>query len=270
MEISPGDNPWAAPIIFLPQIDSTNSELIRRARQGAGEGTTVVADTQFKGKGRKGRGWYSPSGQGLWMSVLLRPGFDIPFPGGLSLMAGLAACRAVKEAYAITPGIKWPNDLVVKGKKVGGILVECGEGDVGRFAVVGIGINISVERFPTDLETTAGSLLIGKTNSASRRRLMVSLLFHLRELYQGLPATGSPEAFMAEYREASISLGRSVTVHSPLGQWEGKALEIKPTGELIVEKTDGSRVELCSGEVSIRETVMEAGKKMRIGGVGCC
>lgn len=245
-----GKSPWGWEIFHYRQIDSTNSELLRRARLGAPEGTVVTADSQTAGRGRRGRRWYSPTGGGLWMSVLLRPPRSLPLPGGLSLAAGLACARAIRDCFGVAPELKWPNDLLVAGKKAGGILVEAGDGEEGSFAVIGIGINLAIARFPDELRDTAVSL--AAAGAGAREDLRRGILDHLQELYLLVVSAGSPVPLMEEYRSISATLGRRVLVLTPSGDWAGQALDVNSRGGLVVEGEDGVRREVDSGEVSLR------------------
>ncbi len=250
MAILSGKSPWGREIFFHREIDSTNSELIRLARSGAPEGTVVTAESQTAGRGRRGRRWHSPAGGGLWMSLLLRPPRSLPLPGGLSLAAGLACARAIQDRFGIVPELKWPNDLLVAGKKVGGILVEAGDGEGGCFAVIGIGINLAIARFPDELRDTAVSL--AAAGAGAREDLRRGILEHIYELYRLAVSAGSPAPLMEEYRSISATLGRRVLVLTPSGDWAGLALDVNSRGELVVEGEDGVRRELNSGEVSLR------------------
>lgn len=255
MEPVRGDNPWGRRTIFLDRVDSTNSRLIELARSGVPEGTVLVAEQQTAGRGRQGRSWYSPPG-GLWMSLLLRPPAGFVLPGGLPLLAGLAVACALEECLGISPGLKWPNDILLGEGKAGGILVEAGEEGGGRFVVVGIGLNVAVEEFPAELDNTAVSLELDSSRGW-RRALLRVLLRRFRLLYLELLKKGSLAGLLGEYSRRSVTLGRLVVVSTPSGAWRGKAVGLTPAGELIVEDAAGIQRTVCSGEVSIRPAKKE-------------
>ena len=138
-QLNPGDT--VKKVVYAPEIDSTNNEVRRMAEQGAPEGTLVVAENQTAGKGRRGRRWDSPKGSGIWYSFLLRPEFAPEHASMLTLLAAMAVQNSVKEVTGLDGLIKWPNDIVVNGKKVCGILTEMStEEDAIRYVVVGIGM----------------------------------------------------------------------------------------------------------------------------------
>lgn len=241
-------------IEYHEQIGSTNERARRLAREGAAEGTLVVAEEQLAGRGRRGRGWVSPFGEGIFASLVLRPPIS-PFEAPkLTLLAAVAVCRSIGAVCGVEAGLKWPNDVLVQGKKVCGILVEMGaELDTVNYVVIGSGVNanLRVENLPPDVQATAGSLRELTGRSVDRTALLAEYLRVLERLYkQGL--TDSFQTLLGEVRHVSTTLGQFVRVHTMDGVWEGKAVEIDDSGALVVVDSAGIAHRLHSGEVSVR------------------
>ncbi|HPJ72360.1 MAG TPA: biotin--[acetyl-CoA-carboxylase] ligase, partial [bacterium] len=206
---------------------------------------------QTSGRGRRGREWFSPRG-GLWCSIVLRPRSTPERFGLLSVMAALAVRRALAEAAGFECGIKWPNDLLLEGRKVGGILVESALDGAGeRFAVVGIGINSVVEEFPASLDNTAGSLHRFSRGAVSNRDLLNGILGEVHAGCASLESAAGRAGILGEYRGCSLTLGRAVTVQAPGGAFPARALDLTPGGELLVETEQGEKIVIRSGEVSL-------------------
>jgi BirA family biotin operon repressor/biotin-[acetyl-CoA-carboxylase] ligase len=224
----------------------------RLAETKAEEGTLIVAEEQTKGKGRMGRGWYSPPRLGLWMTLILRP--DIPpFKApGLSICAGLALAQAIREMTGIEAKTKWPNDCLVDGKKVGGILLELSaELDRTNFVIVGIGVNVnhSVKNFPTDLAQTATSIKIKLGKEISRLALLISFLEKFERIYLDFKKNGlAPQREMI--KSFSSLLGKKVVVKFGKEKMEGMAEDIDDNGSLVIKTKKGERV-LTAGEVTV-------------------
>ncbi len=230
-------------IHWFEQVTSTNEVARQLADAGAPEGTAVVARTQTEGRGRLGRRWVSPPG-GLWLSVVLRPlaaPHEVP---RLGLAVGLACSRAVERSCGVQVGLRWPNDLVVHGRKVGGVLVE--SGPELRWVVVGIGINANVAQdlLPegaTSLQETTGA-------PVDRGQLLQALLAELElcyELFRG----GDWATLLDWWRSRSTTLGRRVRVHVSSGVYEGVAEDVDEDGALVVRLPDGRRKRVVAGEV---------------------
>ncbi|MCL2080765.1 MAG: biotin--[acetyl-CoA-carboxylase] ligase [Oscillospiraceae bacterium] len=238
--------PWD--IRVFKSLPSTNLTARQLAVDGAAHGTVVIADSQSAGRGRMGRGFYSPPGCGVYMSVILRP--DFPARDGMLLttLASVAVCRAV-ESYGLSPKIKWVNDILLDGKKVCGISTEAvtdlESGGI-EFAVLGIGVNVSTGSFPAELENIAASLRLG--GKAARNELAAKIL---RQLFAGLELIGS-DGIITEYRKRSAVLGREIDVIRHDGTARAKAVDIDGRGGLVVELEDGTAETLISGEISIR------------------
>jgi BirA family biotin operon repressor/biotin-[acetyl-CoA-carboxylase] ligase len=234
------------------KVGSTNVLGFRLAETNAEEGTLIVAEEQTKGKGRMDRSWYSPPGVGLWMSLILRP--DIPpFKApGLSICAGLALALSIEEMTGIEAKTKWPNDCLIDGKKVGGILLELSaELDRINFVIVGIGVNVnhSAKDFPRNLDQTATSIKIKLGKEISRLALLISFLEKFERIYLDFKKNGlSPHREMI--KSFSSLLGEKVTVKSGKEKIEGMAEDIDDNGSLLIKTKKGERV-VTAGEVTV-------------------
>lgn len=252
--ISGLDCEWIGKSIhYFPKTDSTNNCIKRLAEKGEKHGTLAVADLQEAGKGRRGREWFSPPGTGIWMSLLLRPGFEPESASMLTLAAAMAVASAVRNEAGLEAEIKWPNDIVVNGKKICGILTEMSvEADYINYIVCGIGINVNHTEFPEDISGTATSLAIEKGRAFNRLPIIADVLRSFEKYYSIFLETQDMEKLMDEYNNILVNRDSEVRVIDPKGQWCGKALGINSKGELMVEKEDGTVVRVYSGEVSVR------------------
>ena len=235
----------------IDTIDSTNEELIRRARAGA-EPQVLIAREQTAGRGRLGRSWVSKAGEGLYMSILIRPNIPIDKAPLLSLIMGLAAVSAVKEVTGIEANLKWPNDLVIAGKKVAGILAasEIKETNL-EFVVIGIGINMFQEQFPEEISATATSLKLSG-GTFSREDLENSIVKSFNRYYDIFIREESFRAFTEEYNSLTVNVDRRVRVIEPGNEYEADSLGVNEDGELIVRLDSGEIRNIRSGEVSVR------------------
>lgn len=251
-EITPGlDTKVIGKSIFcFDQIDSTNEEAKRRAVSDAPDGSLFVADQQLGGKGRLGRAWASPAGTGLWFSILLRAGMLPARVTGLTLLAGLAVCRAVRAFTGCEARIKWPNDIVIGSKKVCGILTELSaEIDRVNYVVVGIGVNVNTPSFPEELRKKATSLLLETGAPVSRTGLLREILRRFEEILAQEKRDGA--ALLEEYRRRCVSLNRKVGFTREGRALEGVATGIASGGELIVS-CEGKEILVSSGEVTVQ------------------
>jgi BirA family biotin operon repressor/biotin-[acetyl-CoA-carboxylase] ligase len=232
-------------VVVLPEVDSTNSYA---KAAGLPEGAVVAALAQTAGRGRLGRGWYSPPGEALYVSVVLRP------PGAphtVTLAAGLAACQGL-DPWVPGLGLKWPNDLVVNGKKLAGILTEgCGGQGTGPFIVTGFGVNVNNPGFPPGLGARATSLLLETGRPAEREAVLVSLLRALDGVY-GEFCAGGFAPLRPRYLARCVTLGRRVRLWRAGAEEEALALDVTDQGELLVQDPQGRRQTVCAGEVSIK------------------
>ena len=240
-------------IVYYEETDSTNIRARKLAEEGAPDGTLVVTDFQSAGRGRRGRMWVSPSGTGIFMSLILRPDILPSSASMLTLVAALAVYDGIKEMTGLETVIKWPNDIVAEGKKLCGILTEMSAELEGiHYVVTGIGINANMTGFPEEVGEAATSLRILTGGPVRRSRLIAAVMKAYEEYYEKFKSCGSLTGLMDVYNEHMANLGREVKVLDPVGAYTGKALGIDEKGELIVEKADGKVVRVVSGEVSVR------------------
>ncbi|MGN0551701.1 MAG: biotin--[acetyl-CoA-carboxylase] ligase [Acutalibacteraceae bacterium] len=239
-------------IIALQQVDSTNEEIKRRAKQGAPHGLVCTAEEQTIGKGRLGRTWVSPPGEGIWVSVLLRLPVSPAEVSGITLAAGLAVCKAVTNVTGLSAKIKWPNDVLIDNKKVCGILTEmAAELDAVDYLVCGIGINANNKSFPDDIAHKATSIYLQLGKEINRSELLRELLY-LLELYTDEFAADAAAEFLEEYKSLCVTLGRQVTVTRGGKAVQGTAADVTKSGALIVTGENGERLEITSGEVTVQ------------------
>lgn len=240
---------WAGrPIVSLRTVDSTNKRARELAAQGAPQGTLVIAEEQTAGRGRRGRGWISPPGEAIYMSLILRPEAHPSQVALLSLQTALAVAKAIARATGLDARIKWPNDIVCGGKKVCGMLLEMNANEQSVSDVVaGIGINVHQKRMPEEIGKTAASLDMLGGRPCSRASLVRAFLTE----YEAVDALGREE-LMEAYRERSATLGSRVQVIAPSGSFTGTAREITASGSLMVEDEQGQLREVLAADVSVR------------------
>ncbi|MGH9469556.1 MAG: biotin--[acetyl-CoA-carboxylase] ligase [Terriglobia bacterium] len=229
---------------------STNTEALRLAARGALHGTVVVAEEQTAGRGRLGRSWYSEKGSGIYASILLRPPFPPSRAPLLTLVAGISAHQAIAQLTDLKPEIRWPNDLLLGGKKVGGILTEMSaEVDRVHSVVLGIGLNVNHVAMPPALSGIASSLRIETGKAYSRVRLTAILLRETERFYRMLLDEGGG-AIATRWEQASgFARGRRVRVLRTAGEAFGATEGLEPSGALRVRFDDGRVEALVSGEV---------------------
>lgn len=246
------------PLHFFDVIDSTNTYAMQLAREGASEGTVVVADTQSGGKGRLGRAWVSPAGVNLYCSTILRPSVPAEFAPQMNLVAAVAVAEAIVEVCGITPTIKWPNDVLLKGKKVCGILSEMQTSqtseDTLKAIVVGIGVNLNVRRdaFPEELREKASSVLLSTGELVERGVFAASLLTHLEQSYFLWAQEGFTVLRAAWERYASDLIGKHIAVAAPERVVSGRVLGIDTDGALLVrEQSTNACRRIVAGDVTV-------------------
>jgi BirA family biotin operon repressor/biotin-[acetyl-CoA-carboxylase] ligase len=237
-------------LLFFQEITSTMDEAVRQAESGTVEGTVVVAERQTAGRGRHGRSWVSREGN-LYFSAVFRPTMDtLPF---LSMIAGVASSRAIRKITGLDPRIKWPNDVILDGKKVGGILVESAvEGEKVLYAIVGVGINVNLDTeklediagHATDLNTAAG-------RSVPREEVFRQLLHDLDSLYLQMIQGESP---LPEWRTLVETLGQRVQARWGEDYYHGLAEGLDELGNLQLRLDDGQLITLTAGDVTLQGT----------------
>jgi BirA family biotin operon repressor/biotin-[acetyl-CoA-carboxylase] ligase len=244
---------WAGQELFCyDTIDSTNTKAKDLAEQGYPSGTLVVSDQQVAGKGRRGRSWESPSGSGIFMTLLLKPEINPNNASMLTLVAALATAKAISDITEADARIKWPNDIVINGRKICGILTEMSaQFDYINHIVIGIGINVHNETFPEEISQTASSLLLECGRRFHRASLIARFLECFEKDYAVFLETEDLEGLMKEYNALLVNTQKQVRVLDPKEPFEGKAIGITKKGELIVDTWE-SRKLVSSGEVSVR------------------
>lgn len=239
-------------IVYFDTIGSTNDEAMRLAAGGAPEGTVVVSEEQTRGKGRLGRSWLSPKYQGIWFSVILRPQV-LPIETGLiTLAAAAAVARAIAKETGLEAEIKWPNDVLIRGKKVAGVLSEMSaEQDKVHFVVVGLGTNANVEAkaFPAEWRQRATSLKEQLGRKIDRSRLLCSVLGSFEELY-GLFQEREWQKIVDEWKEMSTTIGKEVKAKLFERTVIGVAIDVDENGQLILRLPNGNVLSLSAGEIT--------------------
>ncbi len=245
---------WAGcEVKYFDTLDSTNICAKRMAEEGAPNGTLVIADKQTAGRGRRGRAWETPKGTAIAMTLLMRPNLRPEKASMLTLVMGMAVTKAVNELYDLNCQIKWPNDVVLEGKKICGILVEMSaEMNAIHYLVIGCGINANMTEFPEELKERGISLRMITGHEVDRAQIIQRSLEWLEKYYKKFEETNDMSGLMEEYNQMLVNIGSEVCVLDPCGEYRGKALGINNAGELLVEKEDGTTENVYAGEVSVR------------------
>ena len=252
--VSQIDTVWAGQnVYYFTETDSTNIQAKRMGDQGAPHGTLAAAGQQTAGKGRRGRTWESPADQNIYMSLLLRQEIAPIKAPMLPLVMAYAAAMALRGCTCLDVQIKWPNDLVINGKKICGILTEMStEIDYINYVVIGTGINVNQMEFPEEIAEIATSLAIEMGHSVNRAKVVAAVLEAFEEDYEKFLEAGDLSGLKEAYEAVLANKDQPVRVLDPKEPFEGVALGITPTGELRVQKEDGTIAEVHSGEVSVR------------------
>ncbi len=247
-------NQWAgSSIYYYEETGSTNIDAKRLGEEGADHGTVVVADKQNAGRGRRGRTWQSPAGKDIYFTILLRPRFLPDKAAGLTLVMALSVAQAVERICGLQAGIKWPNDVVMNGKKICGILTEMNvETDYIQHVVIGVGINVNLDEMPGEISRTATSILLESGKETARAELLQEVLARFEENYGIYERKLDLRDMLGEYNGHLVNMGKQVKVLDPKGEFEGIARGIDASGELLVETQDGKTVKVYAGEVSVR------------------
>ncbi len=238
-------------ILYFQETDSTNVQAKKAADRGAAEGTVVIADAQKRGRGRKGRAWFSSPGGQLLLSVVLRPSLPPMEAPKTTLMAAVAIAEALRSATGLDITIKWPNDLLINKKKLAGILTELNtEMDQVNYIILGVGININsqVDRFPEELRPIATSLFQETGAVHPRMELLQRILESLEACYR-MMLTGRFPEILDRWKALSDIIGRRVTVAMIDRQIKGTVTDIDNDGVLILEDEKGDMVRVLSGDV---------------------
>lgn len=245
---------WAGRnLICYDETDSTNLRIKKLGKEGAPHGTLALAEQQTAGRGRRGRSWVSPAGCSIYMSVLLRPDIE---PDQAPMLTLVMACAVAEGLEALTKQqvqIKWPNDIIMSGKKLVGILTEMSVQD-GKidYVTVGVGINVNITEFPDEIKETATSLCIECGHKIKRAPVIAAVMDRLEADYETFMRTQDLSGLMDTYSSLLVNKDRDVLILGEKEQYRAHALGITPTGELLVRREDGTVEEIYAGEVSVR------------------
>jgi BirA family biotin operon repressor/biotin-[acetyl-CoA-carboxylase] ligase len=242
-------------IRVFQETSSTSDILEKLARDGVRDGVVVFAESQSRGRGRHGRSWVSPMAKGLWFSVLLRPPLRPQAVTRLTVAAAAALARAIRTELPLRPEIQWPNDVMIHGRKVAGVLTELsGDLDSVRHVVLGIGINVNVdaEDFPTSVRETATSIKMALGRPADRASLAARILRELDALYAHV-LDDRFAAIAEEWSAQCSTLGRNVTVHSGRRRISGKAETLDEEGALLVRTEHGHLERVTGGDLTLEQ-----------------
>ncbi len=236
-------------VIYYPSLTSTMSIARQEAQQGAAEGTVILAGEQTAGRGRLERVWLSPSGS-IALSVILHP--DLAALPYLIMLASLAVVHSIEAVTGLKPQIKWPNDILINGRKVCGILVESDvQGETVNFSIIGIGINVNLRMADfLDIQSTATSLSDEMGQDVSRLSLIRCLLVEMEKVYSVILAGGS---VYEEWRDRLVTLGKRVLVRSGETTYQGVAESVARDGSLLLRGSDGSLTRVVVGDVTLQQ-----------------
>ena len=247
---------WMGKVIhYFKSLDSTNSQAYELASQGAEEGEVVIAESQLKGRGRLGRSWFSPPYLTLNLSVILRPLIPPHQAPLITLMAAVATAEAIEKCSGLQPLIKWPNDILLKGRKVAGLLNEIrSETDRIHFVILGIGVNLNIDEkmFPKEVRSIATSLKRERGEAVLRKEFLQHLLKELERWYKILLKEGGDAVLMAWRKRAEIK-GRQVKVTSFGETLTGIAVDVDSSGSLILKTENEERKRVVAGDVEYQE-----------------
>jgi BirA family biotin operon repressor/biotin-[acetyl-CoA-carboxylase] ligase len=242
--------PFARRIYHFFKVDSTNTVAMHLGEQGEPHGAIVLAEEQSAGRGRAGRKWISEKSAGISCSILLRPPIPPAHAPLLTLVAGLAARDAAAEDLDTAPDIRWPNDLLVRGRKFSGILTEMrAEPDRVHYAVVGIGMNVNQIKMPAEISDIATSLRIESGKTHSRLELLVRLLRHFDRYYNQFLADGPTPIIRRFAQVSSYFQGKRVRITTAAETYTGSTAGLEPSGVLRVARDDGGVEQVLSGDV---------------------
>jgi BirA family biotin operon repressor/biotin-[acetyl-CoA-carboxylase] ligase len=241
-------------IYYYKDVSSTNDMAKQLARRSNDDRIVVLAETQTKGRGRLGRQWISPKG-GLYFSIILRPGIQAKEALKLTFIAALTVAETITAMYGLKTEIKWPNDVLVNGKKLCGILTEAStEKNIIEFVVIGIGINVNIdlELFPTELKSTLTSLKHEVGSEIERAALITNLLQNFEQRYK-LLQQGKWWGLLEQWKSLATFLGQQVQVTNPNEIIKGEAWDVDKDGTLIIKCDDGTLKKIIAGDVTLQQ-----------------
>ena len=236
---------------LFPEVASTNTRAMELASHGAPEGTVVIAEMQTGGKGRLGRSWISPKGN-LYLSVVLRPDLPMHKAPLITLMGAVVVAAAIRDSCGLTAGIKWPNDILIAGKKVCGLLTEMSaEQDRIRHVVLGIGVDVNMPlgELPAEIRAVTTTLAAEAGERIDRTAFACALLERLDRAYRAF--LEDPSAILREWESLNVTINSRVRISGAGESFEGRAAGIDPEGRLIVKQDDGAVRTVAAGDVTI-------------------
>ncbi|MBW2650108.1 MAG: biotin--[acetyl-CoA-carboxylase] ligase [Deltaproteobacteria bacterium] len=233
--------------------DSTNVRAKYLADEGAAEGTVIIAEEQERGRGRKGRDWFSPEGKGIYVSIILRPGLAPSESPKLTLMTAVAVAEALLSLTSLDVRIKWPNDIMIRERKLAGILTEIStEMDAIEYVIIGLGLNVNIpyDLFPADISDTATSIILETGRQFPRIRLLKAYLEWLEKYYELFIKSGfSP--VLKRWKELSDIIGRQVRIDLVNQSHTGEVLNVDENGVLVLKDSEGTLHRIFSGDVTL-------------------
>lgn len=248
---------WLGKEIFIyREVSSTNSIAQIMARSGAPEGTLVMSRSQASGRGRMKRQWACPPGKGILISMVLRPEISMQFVPQLTLLCGVVVAETIRKVTGCSAGIKWPNDIVIRGKKVCGILAQSSFSRNGlEYVIIGVGINVNLDtdQLPPDCQETSTSLRLELGQIVSRVKVLKQFIISWEEHYGGF-LKGGHSYLRTKWVENNVTLGRNVTLNREKYPMSGMAVDISERGGLIVTLSDGSTEEFLAEDLSLGRT----------------
>ncbi|MEC0205691.1 biotin--[acetyl-CoA-carboxylase] ligase [Paenibacillus lautus] len=242
---------FGKPLKLLDKTTSTQEDARQLAEEGAAEGTLVISEEQTGGRGRMGRKFHSPRGKGIWMSLVLRPKQPLHLTQQLTLLTGVAVCRAITKCAGVQTDIKWPNDILFQGKKVCGILLESAtEDERVRYCIAGIGIsaNLKESDFPEELRSVATSIRMAGGATVNRTELIQAIMAEMEVLYELYNEQGF-EPIASLWEALSGTVGREVQVHTARDRFSGIATGLNRDGALLVRNQDEELIPVYSGDI---------------------
>lgn len=253
LELEQLETAWAGKTcLCFDSMESTQNYGKELGKKEPVHGTLILAEEQTAGRGRRGRSWQSEKGANIAMSLCLEPKLRTEHAAGLTLVMALAVAEGIKKVTGREPQIKWPNDIVLSGRKICGILTEMCFKDGGYIVVIGVGINVNNTGFPEDIKGTASSLKLETGAETSREALIASVMECFEKYYEIYEQTEDLTLLKEQYESMLANKNREVNVLDPKEPYKGTAKGINSAGNLIVVCEDGTEKEVYSGEVSVR------------------
>jgi BirA family biotin operon repressor/biotin-[acetyl-CoA-carboxylase] ligase len=238
-------------IVHFRETDSTNTRAKALADRGAPEGTVIVSEKQIDGRGRKGRNWFSPSQEGIYISLILRPALSPGEAPKTTLLTAVAVAEALISLTGLAVSIKWPNDILVHGKKIAGILTEISaEIDAINYIVVGLGLNVNTPDFPSNIKDKATSMFIEAGKHFSRVRVLREYLIWYERYYDLFWRNGF-DPILTRWKELANIIGRRMTVETTGTIYTGEIQDIDKDGVLILKDNQGKQHRIFSGDISL-------------------